>query len=71
MATSMKMAVFWNVVPCNLADIYRNSAAYWFHHQGDASHTTHMMKAVRSSETLVSIDYTVKHAEDIDLNGYF
>jgi hypothetical protein len=42
-APDMKMAVFWDVVPCSLVDIDRCFSV------------TLMMEAVSSSETLVSI----------------
>jgi hypothetical protein len=36
MATSMNMAVFWDVAPCGLVDIDRRlRGAYCLHHQGD------------------------------------
>jgi hypothetical protein len=35
-ATSMKMAVFWDVAPCSLIDTDRHfRGAYCLHHQGD------------------------------------
>jgi hypothetical protein len=35
-ATSMKMTVFWDVVPYSLIEIYRRfRGAYCLHHQGD------------------------------------
>jgi hypothetical protein len=57
-ATSMKMAVFWDVAPCSLVDTDRRfRGAYCLHHQGLI---TLMMDAVSSSETLVNIYQTTR-----------
>jgi hypothetical protein len=38
MATSMKLAVFWVVVPCNLVEVYRRfSGSFCLHQRGDVS----------------------------------
>jgi hypothetical protein len=48
---NIKIAVFWDVVPCCLADVdQRFSRAYYFHNQSD--------EAVSSSETSVNICQT-------------
>jgi hypothetical protein len=34
-AVSLKMAVFWDVAPCSLVEVYRRfRGAYCLHHQG-------------------------------------
>jgi hypothetical protein len=59
-ATSMMMAVFWNVAPCSLVDIDRRfRGAYRLNHQGDV---------VNSSETSVSIYQSVRRNIPQDSN---
>jgi hypothetical protein len=51
MGVSVKMAVFWVVAPCSLAEIYRRfSDACCLNQQGAL-----MMEAARTSETLVNV----------------
>jgi hypothetical protein len=61
-AASMKIAVFWDVAPCSLVQVYRRfRGVYYLHHQGDkTSLFTHrlMVEAVSTSETSVNFYYT-------------
>jgi hypothetical protein len=50
-ATSMKMAVFWDVAPCSLVILTDVSEEF----------TVLMMEAVSTSETSVSTDETAQH----------
>jgi hypothetical protein len=42
MAASMKMTVFWDVVPCSLVQVYRRfRCVYWLHHHPDDGGSKH------------------------------
>jgi hypothetical protein len=50
-----KIAVFWVVAPCSLAEVYqRFRYPYCLHHLGDESLIALMMEAARTSEMLVN-----------------
>jgi hypothetical protein len=52
MASSIKMAIFWGVAPCNLLDTDRHfRGAYCLHHQGDCTLT---MGQVSTSELSIT-----------------
>jgi hypothetical protein len=60
-AVSKKMAVFWVVAPCCLVDVYqRLRGHYCLHHPGDELLIALMMKAAKTSETLVNIYQTTR-----------
>jgi hypothetical protein len=53
-AASMKIAVFWGIVPCSLVEIGRHFVhSHCLHHQGDDSYAL-MMEAVSTSQTSVN-----------------
>jgi hypothetical protein len=52
----MKMAVFWDVAPCSLVEIYRRfRGSCCLHHQGDNPEDSHLY--TRRRENLKSITY--------------
>jgi hypothetical protein len=68
-AVRKKMAVFWVAAPCSLVEIYqRFRGPCCFHHQGNISNqflargflVALMMKAARTSETLVNLYQTTR-----------
>jgi hypothetical protein len=59
-AVSTKMAFFWVLTPCSLAEVYqRFRRPCCLHHQG-IHHLALMMEAARTSETLVNIYQTTR-----------
>jgi hypothetical protein len=64
-----KMAVFWVVASCNLVEVYqRFRGPYCLHHQGDGWLVALMMKASRTSETLVNFCQTTRRYNSEDGN---
>jgi hypothetical protein len=65
-AAIMKMAVFWDVAPCSLVEVYRRLRVV-------CDVIALMMEAASSSETSVNFYQTARrnNPEDIDLLQYF
>jgi hypothetical protein len=69
----MKMAVFWDIAPCSLVEVYRRfRGAFCLHHQGDESLITLMMEAASTCETSVNFYQTTRriNPEDSHLHNF-
>jgi hypothetical protein len=56
----LKKAVFWDVAPCSLVEVYRRfRGAYCLHYQGDE-------EAANTSETSVNLYQIIRHNDPED-----